>query len=399
MIAQLKAENFELKQKEREYNVLNSQLLDLEHRFRLLQEEKARMDADAKEREDLQLRKSIGIQEDIRRTNEALIDVERQLRDLANKVGAHKALADDKNAELARIKKTLADLTEEGVRLQRAKRAADLDLQAARDGHQTAEEDVSGLIAENDRLKKSRAAAEDRLKDAELEVAQLRRRLADVQTEIDVVEGQRIQKEKEIEAARQARKYTQSEADALIVKSNRLQDEKDMLTKKMNDLDLQLRLANRKLDDVSVLIDAKDKELKSVKSGATYAETKEYATREELRKLKTENETLEILLNKYRNDVEFQKKLRDEEAMRKYQLEEEKKRLSREALLKDIEARTAKKELEKYQDSHERLLEEKVQVAQELEAVKEHADLLESQNATVLFLIIVELCVTEPIVA
>ena len=380
MIAQLKAENFELKQKEREYNVLNSQLLDLEHRFRLLQEEKIRMDSDAKDREEMLFKKNYGLQEDLHKTNEGIVDVERQIRDVSSRLSAHKSIVDDRNAELARLKKNLADLTDESLRLQRARRATELDLQVAHDGHKAAESEVTGLLVESDRLKKSKILGEDRLHNAESEVEKLKRRLAEVQTETNIVDGQRIQKEKDIDAARQSRKYTQGEVEALSIKNNRLLDEKDMLAKKLNDLDVQARLTSRKYDDISVLLDAKEKEYKSIRSASGYAESKEYSTREDLRKIKTENETFQILLDKYRGDVEFQKRLRDDEAMKKYHLEDEKKRLSREAMLKDIEARTAKKELEKYQGSHERLLEENEMVEKELEAVKEHTGLLESQN-------------------
>jgi len=50
IISQLKAEIFELRQNERDYVDLASQLRNLEHRYNLLQEEKYRAEADFKNR-------------------------------------------------------------------------------------------------------------------------------------------------------------------------------------------------------------------------------------------------------------------------------------------------------------------------------------------------------------
>ena len=64
------------------------------------------------------------------------------------------------------------------------------------------------------------------------------------------------------------------------------------------------------------------------------------------------------------------------------ELELEKKKLENETLSKDIEARSAKKELEKIRDTHGMLLEGHVQRTEELNALKQHAEVLENQNAT-----------------
>eukprot|EP00831_Metopus_contortus_P054369 TRINITY_DN45756_c0_g1_i2.p1 TRINITY_DN45756_c0_g1~~TRINITY_DN45756_c0_g1_i2.p1 ORF type:complete len:145 (+),score=49.95 TRINITY_DN45756_c0_g1_i2:132-566(+) len=53
IIRQLERENNELRQKERDYYILNSQLVDLEHRFRMLQEEKLRAQKDTIEKQDM----------------------------------------------------------------------------------------------------------------------------------------------------------------------------------------------------------------------------------------------------------------------------------------------------------------------------------------------------------
>ena len=243
----------------------------------------------------------------------------------------------------------------------------------------------SGFVEESEQLKRAKLAEEDRMREAEEEVEQLRRRLRDVQTMVRVAEQEHVTKSKEIEEAGQLQRYTQGEAETLMDKNKQLQDDNNILANKMNELESQLKSSHQKLDELSLMVDEKEKEIKAARSGSAYADNKELVTRAELRKYKQDNENLQTLLDRYRNDAELHKKLREEEAVEKYKLEEEKERLAREAVKKDMEARDAKKELERYQDSHGRLLEERIMTAQELDALKEHAMVLESQNVNVRF--------------
>ena len=379
----MKAENFELIQKEREYNVIKSQIMDLEHRLRLVQEEKDRMEADSREIDDLRFRKSETAKDDLRRSNAALVDIEAEVRDQSGKLNAHKSLIEDRNEEIIRLKRVLAGLADEGDRLRREKGALELELRNAHDGHKSAEMEISGFVERSEELKKAKAMEEQRMYDAEGEINQLKRRLQDLQVMADMAEDEHHQKSKQKEEASQIQRYAQGELSSLMGKNRQLQDDHDMLIKKMNDLEAELRLSNRNLDGISLMVEDKEKELTAVRSNSLLVDSKALGAQQELRKCNQDNDTLRTLLDKYKDDAEFQKRLRDQESTEKYRLEEEKQRLSKEAILRDIEARTAKKELEKYQDTHGQLIEERVMTSQELQALKEHTHLLESQNDNV----------------
>ena len=188
MIAQLKAENFELKQKEREYNVIKSQIMDLEHRFRLVQEEKSRMDNDDKEREEMQYRKSEVLQDTLRKSNNALADIDAEIKDRLRKLKDHKLLIDDRNDEMVRLRKVLADSADDIERIDREKGILELELRNAHNDHRTAEERVNNIVEESQQLKMARSVEETRARELEEEANQLRRRLRDIQTIIDATE-------------------------------------------------------------------------------------------------------------------------------------------------------------------------------------------------------------------
>lgn len=383
MIAELKAENFELKQKEHEYNVIKSQIADLEHRFKLVQEEKARMDTDNKEQEELQFRKSEITQENLKRSSVALSGVEGEIRNQLAKLEAQKALIGDKDEEIIRLRKRLSDLANEAERIQRTKNSLELELKDAHDGHRSVERQVSGFIEESEQLKRAKAVEESRMREAEIEVEQLRRKLRDLQSMADMTEQDNFQKTRVLDEESKMQRYTQGEVTMLANKNRQLQDDNDRFLKRLSALEDELKFSNRRLDEMSLMIEDKEKEIKVLRSESNYADSKELAAREELRKLRQDNETYQILLDKYRNDAEFHKSIREREITEKFRLEEEKDKLAREAIIKQMEARSAREELEKYRGSHGQLLEERMASEQELEALKEHANLLEAQNKSV----------------
>lgn len=381
----MKAENFELKQKEHEYNVIKSQIADLEHRFKLVQEEKARMDIDAKEQEELQFRKSEVLQESLKRSSEVLSDVELDIRNQLDKLQAQKALLGDKDEEILRLRKRVAELAGEAERIQRTKTSLELELKDAHDGHRSAERQLSGYIEESEQLKRAKTIEESRMREAEIELDQLRRKVRDLQALADMTEQDNLQKTRELDEESKMQRYNQGEVVVLMNKNRQLQGDNDRFLKQLNVLEDEIRMSNRRLDEISLMVEDKDKEIRVLHSESTYADSKELAAREELRKLRQDNDTYQILLDKYRNDAQFHKSIREKEVSEKYRLEEEKERLAREAVMKDIEARNARKELERYKDTDEQLIEERMMSAQELEALKEHASLLEAQNHNVIY--------------
>jgi len=383
VISQLRAENLELKQREGEFSTLNAQILDLERRFHLLQQEKNRVEAEAKGRENVKAKRHEDLKEEIQRLHLLLESSERNLNNNLADLSRYRAVVENKSIDIGKLRKVIADLDEEGIRMQRIKVSLQQELQAAHSDRRLAEQATSKRMEDREVLKRAKASEEDRLHDLLVTIDQYKRILSQKQDSADLIERQCEQKDKEVIDMVQVKKQVQDEAASVSIRNDRLQEEKGNLLKKMKELELQSRLASQKLDDLNLLISNKDKEIRSIKSESTYTESKESSIRQELRKLQTENESLEILLDRYRNDAQVQKRLRDEESLQKYRLEEEKQRLAREALVKKVEAKNARKELERYQGSHNQLLEERAMASQELEAVKEHANLLESQNMNV----------------
>jgi hypothetical protein len=383
ILAQLKAENFELMQKERDYDILRTQLLDMEHRFRILQEDKMREEKEAHLKEEQAMIRNENIQAEIIKLRGLLDDKQAVLKDIEIDISRAKRMGEAKNTEALQFKNELATASEKSVYLYREKKLVETDLSASHAGKLSAQQEAESLELENKRLSLAESEAKERLKDCDMEVARLNRKLNDISIEIDAARKQLSLKDKELESSLEGKTMNQREANSFASINQKLSDERTSLNLKVRDLEIQWKKAKQELDDTMSLLNIKEKDLKNARMGKISSEEKSLAARTELYKLKKENENLHFLLDKYRGDADFQKRLTEEEAKKKIDVAKEKQKLETEAILKEIEARKAKEELMKVQDRHEMLLDNKIQMSQELNALKQHADVLESQNMSV----------------
>lgn len=380
MIARLKAENLELKQKERDYNILKSQLMDLERRFKLLQEEKQRVQQHSKQRCSLSSKKTDSSLVEMRRSEDILASRERDLRELKGEIATSDAVLSRKEEEVRRLRQDQAAYEEAIEELLREKRLLEDDLRSAERGQADAKRAAENLVVENERLSGERVMAGNRTRDVEEELLILRKKLEDEELRLEIARRGNAQREAEFTAIASSRSYNTGEATRIVAINQRLRGDNEEIARRVADIETQLARTREHCEDGAAILSGKQKELAQVKSGAGCLEERKLSLMGEVRKAREENEMLQRLLDKYREDTEFQKRLRDAEAARKVELQLDKRRLQSEALSKDIEARSTRKELDQVRSSHEDLLEHKQQLGDELSVLRQHAELLEVQN-------------------
>lgn len=370
-----------------DYSVLNSQLLNLEHRFDIIKQEKDRLDRDIALREELEYKKKENLNAELNSLERTLVTKEQEIRQANLDLKTYQELLEAKNFETSKLKKEIASLQSESIELYSHKKNVESDLVETEKTRKAAESEKESMLFMNDRLYKSRLDIEGSIKESELQIAVLTKKLQEAEIELNDLQKKIVSRENEIEFAKSGIKLSQNEADELAYQNSKLKDENVRSSLKISDFEKEIFKFKRQIDDASVLITSKDKDYKSLISGTTYANGQDIEARAEIRRLQQENDTLSRLLERYKGDVESQRKLRNQEVLQKIEIEEQKKKVERTALQKSIEASIAKRELDKIQDSHERLIEDKEQLSQELSAVKEHAEVLESQNVNVKFLL------------
>ena len=160
----------------------------------------------------------------------------------------------------------------------------------------------------------------------------------------------------------------------------KLAEEKRSLEDKSRELELNTKILEKKILDTNLLIDAKEREIRDYKKNINYSGVKNLELNDQLKKLFKEKETFELLMNQYKSDGDLNKKMKEEQLLRSLELEDQKKKLEVKYTSKELEALIAKQDLLRLGEDHSKLREEHVYLNQELEALKNHANVLENQN-------------------
>eukprot|EP00826_Nyctotherus_ovalis_P008014 TRINITY_DN1206_c0_g2_i3.p1 TRINITY_DN1206_c0_g2~~TRINITY_DN1206_c0_g2_i3.p1 ORF type:complete len:365 (-),score=115.14 TRINITY_DN1206_c0_g2_i3:129-1223(-) len=298
------------------------------------------------------------------------------LKDVNAEIYALRSLADDKDAELARLKKDQAEYEESVVRERERTRQLEDDVRALRQGHWSAKKDVEALAVETEYLSSERAAMGSKVRDIEDEIVYLRQKTREEEERLDIARVARERRDAELAAMRQRK-----EVETWNIQNTRLENDNRELTQRIADIELQFMKLKRRCEDSSLMLESRARELTQLRTSLSYSPRRSADMYAELKMARENNEALQRMLDRYREDADFQERLCKIEAANKIELEAAKRKLESEALSKDLEARLAVRELEKVRSSRDVLLEGRSQVDEELNALKEHAEVLESQNA------------------
>ena len=379
IIARLRAENQELMEKSQDYLKLKGRLSDLEHQFKMLQEEKLRSESIHKERNAMSWRQDNNSQEELRRIDSILADREKDLRDINANIEDYKSALASKDEELGRLRKDKVIYEENNAKLADDKMHIQRELMEIDKEYTKTKKETDILGMESRILENERAALVGRAREAEDELKIMKRKVQEIEDQLEMAKRGKNQKEEELESIK-VRSPSRDESQRWKQNNEDLERENYEISQRIAEIEAQISVTKKRCNDGSLLLEDRTKKLTELKSEVSYLENQDLKASVDLRKAHEEKELLERMLDRYREDVEFQKRLRQVEASKKIELELEKKKLQSEALSREIEARSARRELERVRDSHGMLLNDKDQMNEELNALKEHAELLESQN-------------------
>jgi chromosome segregation ATPase len=243
---------------------------------------------------------------------------------------------------------------------------------------------IAALEMENDDLKRGKDRIEDECayalteKNAKLE--ELTNKFNDIEKRIDNLHGLYTkEKEKGMQLEGTLEKRN---GELQKLKENALMDN-SMLEDQLKRKEYELIKLTKKEEEYNSLIKYKEAKEEEIKRQLTDAEISSLEYKDQLRKTQKEKETYEALADKRKREAEMNKKLRESQLTQSIDLLKEKKNLEGKLLEKEIEANRAKRDLNIIKDTHEDLVEDKFNKEKEIEALKEHLEVLSSQNQTV----------------
>eukprot|EP00826_Nyctotherus_ovalis_P006221 TRINITY_DN1144_c0_g1_i3.p1 TRINITY_DN1144_c0_g1~~TRINITY_DN1144_c0_g1_i3.p1 ORF type:complete len:383 (+),score=94.79 TRINITY_DN1144_c0_g1_i3:398-1546(+) len=288
----------------------------------------------------------------------------------------------DKDEEFEKLKRDHKMLERNNAQETNERRNLELEVNSLSQARANADKESNSITLLNDRLQSERIDLERRAKDAQHEISTLLKRIEETGNRLKLVRQRAVQKEAELDSEARSRQLNNDQAADSSSLNTKFEDENKELLMKVVELENAVVKKQQQYNNSTTILDVRRKELDNATSALTYSESKSVLLQEEFEQARRNNDTLQRLLDQYRQDVDFQENLREIEGAKKVELEAEKRRLEQEAISKDIETCTARRELEQVKGRHEELLESNWQIGKELDALKQHAELLQDQNAT-----------------
>eukprot|EP00826_Nyctotherus_ovalis_P003156 TRINITY_DN10639_c0_g2_i1.p3 TRINITY_DN10639_c0_g2~~TRINITY_DN10639_c0_g2_i1.p3 ORF type:complete len:316 (+),score=99.36 TRINITY_DN10639_c0_g2_i1:1563-2510(+) len=254
------------------------------------------------------------------------------------------------------------------------------DLLSIREGRRTAEREATELASKAQFLSSEHSLVSSRARDAESAAESLRSEIQSALNRLEAVRRENAQLDSRLAGTFGEGTLARDRTAQMAVANGRLDSDAKGKEQRAEKLRFQLQRSRKVQDELVVFLDTLQKELARVRAGIGVPRVSCIEAGERLKELREENETLQRLLDQYRKDINFQKNLREIEAARRRELELERQELQRETRTKDFEVLSTKQALANVRDKTELLLEDKVQIDEELDALRQHAEVLKSQN-------------------
>jgi len=185
LISQIKAEIFELKQNERDYLDLASQLRSIEHRYNLLQEEKLRAEVDFKSRNDINFKTIANLKTDIDTLKSNIAESNIEYQELKAENHAAKDIAEQRDINIRKLKNEVADSLEQNDSLVQQRRDLEAELSAIREEKRRVLAKIDGASNDLDNLNYKNSELEKIIKELEYDQATLDRQNAQLQASIE----------------------------------------------------------------------------------------------------------------------------------------------------------------------------------------------------------------------
>lgn len=380
LLLQLKEENIELKNQEREYFILNSSYQDLIQKISILKEERKIKNVQALERESLHDRTLNNLRADLSTVKNSLDSKNLTFLNFEKELIELKELVSKTNSEISKIKGETKTINELSSSLIVIKRKLENDLATSYEKKEKLQKEIDLSIKENQLLLLSKSKKSEEIKILEYDYLNKGKNLISYSDEQKLLEAERGQLQTSVMIEQEANLSQQKEAYKLQELNFSLINEKNKLEEKASILEIQMNNLRTKILDTNNLIVNKENEIKNAKTTLSYTEYQNIESKLKLEKLKKENESIDKLQKQYREDANLNKRLRDQQISKSIQLENEKNQIQEKVKNKEIESSIARLELQRIEDAQKQLLEDHYFLNQELNAIKDHSSILEKQN-------------------
>jgi len=374
----------QLKRKEREYQAINNQLLDLEYRFKLLKQDKQESEERAKKKRFDLTKTTSALQNEIVQVTDNINASQDKLKNYTIEVANYKTNLMENQAKLNKLKKKLINTNEDNESLIKDNKILEGELELLEIANKRTDLELLKLKEINATINKSFNLNTSKCNDSISELEILQKKLIQCEEELSLLQKEQLEKKGKIELACEninKIKLRLNEQEELNVN---LKADNTRLVGYVKELEEKVIVVNKQLTDTTTLLSNKESELTHTHNELSRIDGKRANEEVKIEDISRESIILKKEIEKYKVNGELYMNLREEILKEKVKDERLKDELEMKAVNKNIEAREAKRELEQMQAVQEQLVNETVQRKHELETLKLHTELLEDQNNKVI---------------
>lgn len=209
-------------------------------------------------------------------------------------------------------------------------------------------------------------------KEAEEEVESVRQKVRELESRLERAKQPKTRPEIYIQ---------DKEASELAEANMKLEADICALVEKAASMEDKLKKTKETLSSNSLLLDSYYKELQQLNATLRNSNTGAIDSKKQQKEFKGKNAALRQLLEEQKKDAETQRQQCEETCEQKILLELDRRKLEREKMSREVVVKMTSEELKKAKEAHTKLLEDKIQAHEELNALMQHTGILESQNA------------------
>lgn len=349
----------------------------------MLQEEKRVSKNEYRESEAIQMEQKDHLLNEIGNLKELIDEKIKQLNDLNTDLKVYKEAADIKTGEITKIKREIFRNSEENTNCIQVKREFEKEIVLETKKKDAIQLDIDQLYQRNEMIEKDEAELCKKIKENEHEIIKLKRAANELDAKFIEEESLRKKRDNDFVVIIEEKKQGDMAIDDFVCSTKLMEKEKEGIIEKANDLECQINYINCKINDNCSLLSKKDNEIKNARKELNFIEEQNLDLGQAVLEAQKENHSLVELLENYKKEANTHKKLRDSEISKKNILEKEKIWLENKVIEKKQEARETKYNLSKVNENHEKLLNHHYNLNKELDALKDHTELLASQNNNV----------------
>jgi chromosome segregation ATPase len=386
----LRAENAELKQKLRDYDLktrdyeeLHVKFMELEHRMKLHESEKYKYSMESKSSEFEVHKKVTVMEESVRKGEEMVAAKQSQLIELDRELIRTKEMVTERNREITRLRALLEEGSMSYTKYTEERMAMERELNLAIEGKKSIQIELERLISINERLTKTNKDLLDRDREYSFESTKYNKSMEEFTHQIDMFKYQLEQKSRELEIAIESRRSIQTDIEKYATSASKCEEEVYRLTKINKEYEEELVMVKKRVTETLSILSSKEEELRTISTNMRLVEEKSFSFNSNYAKLEHDYAIIKQSLEVREEELMRLRKMRDEESSRRMSFESEYKKMESLIQSKDMEIKSVRMELERMMTTKETIFEERTMLITEFEALKEHVKVLETQNMSV----------------